>query len=69
MKVEVVCSWCDSSMGWKEFEFQTKDIIQHTITHGICSKCFAKEIVKIKAMPINKNQRTKENYHDTDSNP
>ncbi len=59
MEVEVVCSWCDSSMGWKDFEFQTKDIIQRPITHGICRECLKKEMAKIEAMPINKKQRMK----------
>ena len=59
MEVEVVCSWCDSSMGWKDFEFQTKDIIQRPITHGICRECFEKEMAEIKAIHINNNQLMK----------
>jgi len=59
LKVEVVCSWCDSSLGWKEFEFSARDEIHRPITHGICSKCLNKEMAKIEAMPINKNQRMK----------
>jgi len=67
LKVEVVCSWCNGYMGWKEFEFSARDEIHRPITHGICRECLKKEMAKIKAMPINKNQKTKEYHHDTDS--
>jgi len=46
-------------MGSKKFEFSAPEEIQHPITHGICRECFEKEMAKIEAMPINKNQRMK----------
>ena len=66
LKVEVKCSWCHVSMGWKDFEFSTQKVIHQPVSHGICKKCFDKEMAK--AMPINKNQQMKGTHHDTDSN-
>jgi len=68
MKVEVKCSWCNGFMGWKEFEFSAREEIQHPITHGICKKCLAKEMVEIKAMSTNNNKQMKGARHDADSN-
>jgi len=46
-------------MAWKEFEFSAREEIHPLITHGICKVCFEKEMAKIKAMSINKNQKMK----------
>ena len=59
MKVEVIFAWCGSHMAWKEFEFSAREEIHPLITHGICKVCFEKEMAKIKAMSINKNQKMK----------
>ena len=43
----VMCSWCKKVLGEKE-PFENKNI-----THGLCDKCFAKQMSEIKKRRIN----------------
>lgn len=52
MKIEIICSWCDRSMGSKDCEVPDPAEILHPITHGICPECFKKEMAEIDALDI-----------------
>lgn len=47
--IDVICAWCNSKIGNKmedNHSFDTNNK-ENQITHGICQKCFDKEIAKI----------------------
>jgi hypothetical protein len=64
VKIEVVCSWCQCHMGWKECALSDPtDLPTNSISHGICPECFEKEMADINATPINNTNQRKEHHH------
>ena len=48
MKIEVVCSYCQHHITWKECAYSNiEEFLPHPVSHGICPKCFKIEMDKI----------------------